>query len=297
MKKATINRLIKESKKYPDNIQIPLVTDALIKSLFIRNPDILGMFLRDVLKLKIKIKKITLKNVELPIDHVKEKSKNIDLFVSLNDKYLVDFEINSERFKDIIERNIAYAYKIRTISIEKGSDLENINKYKVYQLNLNTNTTKDEPLGDDGVCIGTMTNQILSTNPKIVIRNLAEYRNLYYNGDRRKDVVWLAMLTAKKYSELEEILSNVLDKKRIDEFIKEVKKMCFEDFIVEKWDEKKWADMIKNQEVEEALKKGKDEERNFLIENMFKNGLDISLIASVTKIPVRQLQEIQSKIL
>ena len=50
MKKSTIDRQIEFSKKYPDVIPIPLYSDALAKAILIRNPDILAMFLKAVLK-------------------------------------------------------------------------------------------------------------------------------------------------------------------------------------------------------------------------------------------------------
>ena len=77
MKKSTIDRQIEFSKKYPDVIPIPLYSDALAKAILIRNPDILAMFLKAVLK--INIKELNLRNVELPINSIKEQNKNVDI--------------------------------------------------------------------------------------------------------------------------------------------------------------------------------------------------------------------------
>ena len=346
MKKSTIDRQIEFSKKYPDVIPIPLYSDALAKAILIRNPDILAMFLKAVLK--INIKELNLRNVELPINSIKEQNKNVDLFVAINDKYLVDIEFNQQRFKDVLERNIAYAYKIRAINIEKGSKIEDINKYQVYQLNLNTNTSEKEELEDEGICIGTKTNKTLSINPTILVKNLDKYRKLYYNGDRREEVVWLTMWTSTKYSELKEILSNVLKEERNKELVEVIGKMCFEDFLVEKWDEEKWNKMILEKEKKrarqsgmtkglkegrkkgmiegriEGLKEGRKEGREegllegkaqgmiqgleqgflegykesekILIENMFKNQLDISLISNITGTPIKKLEKMKTNL-
>ena len=94
--------------------------------------------LNEVLELGLKDINVEFENVELSIDQIKEKRKNVDVFAIINDKYLIDTEINKSRSKNILERNIVYANKIRSLNIGRGSSLKDINRYQVYQLNLNT---------------------------------------------------------------------------------------------------------------------------------------------------------------
>ena len=72
-----------------DLIPIPLTTDFLIKAIFIKNKDIFGDMLNEVLELGLKEVNIEFENVELTIDQIKEKRKNVDIFTVINDKYLI----------------------------------------------------------------------------------------------------------------------------------------------------------------------------------------------------------------
>ncbi len=293
-----------------DLIPIPLTTDFLIKAIFIKNKDIFGDMLNEVLELGLKEVNIEFENVELTIDQIKEKRKNVDIFTVINDKYLIDTEINKSRSKNILERNIVYAYKIRTLNINRGSKLKDINKYQVYQLNLNTyKTTKNDTLEEVGLCIGRKQNKILSKNPTIVIKNLEKYREMYYSGNREKKVVYLASLTAIKFSECESILRNNLSEKRIKKFIEEVMDMCKNRKFPEKWWTKEEEDKLVLEEARQdsyeegisqginyGISQGKTSERKTLIENMFKNGIDISLISKVTSVPVKQLKKIKTSL-
>ncbi len=289
-----------------DLIPIPLTTDFLIKAIFIKNKDIFGDMLNEVLELGLKEVNIEFENVELTIDQIKEKRKNVDIFTVINDKYLIDTEINKSRSKNILERNIVYAYKIRTLNINRGSKLKDINKYQVYQLNLNTyKTTKNDTLEEVGLCIGRKQNKILSKNPTIVIKNLEKYREMYYSGNREKKVVYLASLTATRYSELEEILKEVIEDERVKKLVKEVMDMCTNKKFPEKWWTKEEEDKLVLEEARQdsyeeginyGISQGKTSERKTLIENMFKNGIDISLISKVTSVPLKQLKKIKTSL-
>ena len=48
-----------------------------------------------------------------------------------------------------------------------------------------------------------LTNTVFDTNEVIFLKYLEKYRKLYYNGNREKDVVWLAFLTPKTFEEVD----------------------------------------------------------------------------------------------
>ena len=292
-----------------DLIPISLTTDFLMKAIFIKNKDIFGQMLNDVLKLNLKKIDMKIQNIELPIDKILEKRKNVDLFVIINDKYIIDTEVNKSRSKKVLERNIAYAYKIRSINIDKGTKLKDINKYQVYQLNLNVQGGKNEPLEMIGKCIDEESKKIMSINPIIITKNLEKYRELYYSGNREKDVVWIAVLTATRYSELEEILKNVIDEKRAQEIVKEVRDMCSKIRFPEKWWTREEEDKLvleeakqesyeegMSQGISEGISQGEAKERKNLIENMFKCGATLDFVYDVTNVPIKQLEQIQTSL-
>ena len=67
-----------------------------------------------------------------------------------------------------------------------------------------------------------LTNTVFDTNKVIFLKYLEKYRKLYYNGNREKDVVWLAFLTSKTFEEAEKILLNILDVSQVNEIMEEV---------------------------------------------------------------------------
>ena len=160
-----------------------------------------------------------------------------------------------------------------------------------------------------GICIDKINKKILSKNPKIIIKNLEKYKELYYSGNREREVVYLAALKATKYSELESMLKNNMREERAKELVEEVKSMCSKRRFPEKWWTKEEEDELVLEEVKQesyengmnygisqGIIQGETKERKNLIENMFKNDIDISLISKVTNVPINQLKKIKTNL-
>ena len=128
---------------------------------------------------------------------------------------------------------------------------------------------------------------------------------MYYSGNREKKVVYLASLTAIKFSECESILRNNLSEKRIKKFIEEVMDMCKNRKFPEKWWTKEEEDELVLEEArqdsyEEGINQGiiqgeATKEKN-LIESMFKNGATIDFVSKVTSVPVKQLKKLKTQL-
>ena len=135
------------------------------------------------------------------------------------------------------------------------------------------------------------------SNPKIIVKNLAKYRELYYNGDRRKEVVILAFLTSITYGEMRNILINALNEERLEELIEEVFKMTTDSLWVEKWDYEKDHQRKLRLAKQDGLEQGKNEEKNNLIRGMFENNASIDFIAKVTKEPISKIKSIKKSLM
>lgn len=135
------------------------------------------------------------------------------------------------------------------------------------------------------------------SNPKIIVKNLAKYRELYYNGDRRKEVVILAFLTSITYGEMRNILINALNEERLEELIEEVFKMTTDSLWVEKWDYEKDHQRKLRLAKQDGLEQGKNEEKNNLIRGMFENNASIDFIAKVTKEPISKIKSIKKSLI
>lgn len=135
------------------------------------------------------------------------------------------------------------------------------------------------------------------SNPKIIVKNLAKYRELYYNGDRRKEIVILAFLTSITYGEMRNILINALNEERLEELIEEVFKMTTDSLWVEKWDYEKDHQRKLRLAKQDGLEQGKNEEKNNLIRGMFENNASIDFIAKVTKEPISKIKSIKKSLM
>ena len=93
---------------------VSLTIDFMFKSLFIRKPEYLKIFIIDVLKLDLLPEEIelTFVNGELPKDNYLEYKKIVDLLISINNKILLDIEVNRRYYRDVKFRNNRYLGKM-----------------------------------------------------------------------------------------------------------------------------------------------------------------------------------------
>ena len=93
---------------------ISLTMDFMFKSLFIRKPEYLKIFIIDVLKLDLLPEEIelTFVNGELPKDNYLEYKKIVDLLISINNKILLDIVVNRRYYRDVKFRNNRYLGKM-----------------------------------------------------------------------------------------------------------------------------------------------------------------------------------------
>ena len=110
---------------------IPLSYDYLSKSIFKRDEKFLRQFLNSQLKSSLDINflnkkiKIRLSNNELPKENKNEHQNKVDILLYVNEKILINIEINTETFKSIYGRNFIYLLKL-TVSTFKSGDTSKI---------------------------------------------------------------------------------------------------------------------------------------------------------------------------
>ena len=286
------------SKKITDDmiIKVPLTWDCLIKNIFVKNQDILKLFLEATLGLSEPINSIRFLRNELTKNNINEKAKTTDILLLVNDYLITDLEFGLDSFEYSKIRNINYAEKLNLRALEVG-DNDKHSKYQVVQLNIYNYPKSDKLLNDIIVNYGMISKKCYRSNPKIIVKNLAKYRELYYNGDRRKEVVILAFLTSITYGEMRNILINALNEERLEELIEEVFKMTTDSLWVEKWDYEKDHQRKLRLAKQDGLEQGKNEEKNNLIRGMFENNASIDFIAKVTKEPISKIKSIKKSLM
>ena len=313
-------KINEENLRKLDNVKemIPLTFDPVFKGVFSRNLEILKEFLRDVLHLEYELEELDIRilNNELIKESIREYQKRIDVNIVLNDNIYVEIEINREDFNRVKYRNKMYADKVSSLILESGENIKKLEEFYFYQLNLNTEN-KNENIGEHIIVpYDISTNEIYIDNNKTILKYLEFYYRLYYNepNKRTRDVIWLAALSSKSFTELYTILKDVLDDKLLKIFIKDVIKMNWdklENFSIHEWEKEKWDKYLEEKRkeeeekrLEEAMKEGHAEGHaaghaeaiEFTIKEMIENGIDIEMISKITKLSNEEIKKIEESI-
>lgn len=276
---------------------IPLSYDRAFKSTFKYNLNILKHILNVSLPIDIsKEDKINLLDSEMPIINKKEHEQIVDIFVVINNKIYIDIEMNRSKFENVFERNTEYKNRISNVIFEKGENLKELKTKHIYQLNLNA-SPYEEILEDTIVMYGLKTKKIYSSNASVITKSLERYRDLYYNGVKDEEVIWLTMLTARSFSELYEFASQILDEKEVKMLMEASINMSKDGFVIHAWQKEKMDALVKYNEIEEATNKGKEEgikEKEIEIaKNMLKKKMSIKDISEITGLTEEEVQALE----
>ncbi len=290
----------KELKKIDQKTSlIPLTYDFAFKTLFIKNLDIFGLFLADVVHIPNYNGDIVLINNELPKDNKNEYKKTLDMFVVLNGYIYIDTEMNGNLFINVIDRNGLYLDKISITLLESGENIKSFKRKIIYQLNLNANKYENTYNDEIIVPYALKSKEIVPSNKYIVVKKLEYYRNLYYTkGVRDRDVIWLTVLTAKTFTELYELLIQVLDDDKVMRIMKDAISMSKDTFILHEWEKDKLDALVKyneqqnaknagfaegiSQGIEQGIEKGKASRNIQIAKNMLKKNMNINDISEIT---------------
>ena len=279
---------------------IPLTYDFMFKSVFGKNLEILKEFLVDLLHLEYELEELDIRilNNELPKEIYSEYQKRIDVNIVLNDNIFVEIEINREDFSLVKYRNKMYADKLSSMLLESGDNYKKLENIYFYQLNLNTEN-KSEDIGEHKiVSYDLTTNEVFIDNQQIILKYLEFYYRLYYNEPKKRtnDVIWLAALCAKNFTELYQMLKQVLLEKELNKFMKDVINMSLENFNLHEWQKEKFDALLAQQKEELAIEKGiaKGSEQTIIntIKEMLKNEASYEFISKVTHKTIEEIEQI-----
>lgn len=273
--------------------------DRAFKSTFKTNQNILKHILNASLLITIsKEDKISLLDSEMPIINKKEHEQIVDIFVVINNTIYVDIEMNRSKFENVFERNTKYKNRMSNVIFEKGENLKELKTKYLYQLNLNA-SPNEEILEDTIVMYGLNTNKIYSSKESVIIKSLERYRDLYYNGVRDKKVIWLTILTARNFSELYELASQILDEEELKKLMEASINMSKDGFVLHAWQKEKMDALVKYNEIEEATNKGKAEgikENTIEIaKKLLKENIDVETISKTTGLTKEDIQKLIEK--
>ena len=137
---------------------------------------------------------------------------------------------------------------------------------------------------------------------------------MYYTKKNNisKDIIWLALLKAKSYKELEEMAGKIMLKEEKQKFISKVKELNTKDFIINnslqerlnKLADYEYEQNIKEQAYKEGIEQGYndgiedgyingvEDETNKIIKKMLKENININTISKITEKSIDNIQKI-----
>lgn len=299
-------KMHKITKRDKETTMIPLTFDSMFKSLFIKNKKYLKDFLLDVLHKDLEGKdiEINILNNEAVKDNYDEYQKIVDIFLKLNDDILLNIEVSRTKYKYRKLRNDRYIGKLMDTQIHSESDYINLFYKKIIQLNINALEKNKLCSEREIVQYDKVTKEIICENPKVYIKYIENYRDLYYNGDRRRETIWFAFLASRTYSEAYTILLDLYDVKKAQSLMEEVIKLNNNNSLLSEWEEERYAAYEKLYEMkdiekeshDEGLQEGIEQKSNEVIINMLKENTDINFISKVTNKPIEEIKKIASNL-
>ena len=316
-------------KKSP---MIPLSYDYLSKSIFQRDEIFLRLFLNSQLKSSLDINfldkntKIRLTSNELSKENKKEHQNKVDILLYVNEKILINIEINTETFKSIYGRNIIYFLKLTVSTFKSGDESKNVKEYTVHQLNLNINNS-DKKYGSKDIELfkeKDLEDLIEEIGDYMIhIKNIAYYYDLYYNKHIKLNdsQMWLLLFSAKTYTELYKLANEIMNKEDASRFMEEMEKLNNDDFVLSQWEQDKLDQMVRDNELkyarEDAIKEGRKEgkkegrkegkkegrkegrkegikqNRTDIAKKMLEEKLDIKLISKITGLTEKEIKKLK----
>ena len=289
---------------------IPITFDAMFKSVFLKNKDILKKFIISLLEEELDPNecKIEILNNELVKDRFNERKKVIDIYVLLSGYVYVNLEINRSYYNDVMQRNQMYESKKYSTLLDENEDARELRNKRFVQINLNVKE-KDIDFGEDKiVSYGLTSGKIYFENKYTLVKYLDYYRNLYYNEfeNLTEGDIWLAALTSKSFTELNNILENLLEPKERFKFIEDVIQMCRNKHNLTRWQRARLEEIAEydtrmnaieeghaiglakgleqglEQGIERGIEQGEKNSKFEIAKKMLDKNFDISVISEIT---------------
>ncbi len=282
---------------------IPIVFDPCFKGIFLSNKNALKRLIISSLHLEKlpEDTKMTFGPNELLKENHKEYQKVVDMHAILNDNMHISVEINTEQFKNVKLRNFLLQTKLFSTLLEKGEKVSKLKDVYLFQLNINTRGKNYGRKENIIVPYDITKKEVYHENFVIVLKYLEVYRKLYYNGDREEETVWLAALTAKTFTEIYDILRNILEENELDKFIGDVIRMSKDEFVLHEWEKEKLDALVEYEKISNAQEEGKiegkiegkKEEKIEIAKNMLAENIDIETITKVTGLTKEEIEELK----
>ena len=240
---------------------VSIKIDVIFKKFFMENPDILKVFLSDILDIPLdSIRNIQVMNPELPPETEEGKFGRLDLSLDV-DGTLVDVEIQLSYMSDFRERTLFYWSKLYTSGLKKGERYGDLKKTIAVNIMDHTIFKNREQYHTEIVAAMSDTHEVFSDKFSIHFFELNKVKAHTSGGKLDRKAVWMEFIKADSEEDLEKVRENGMD--IMDKAVNIVFDMSDDTKTRElaRWREKSLLDMMSSLDTakNEGLKIGRQE--------------------------------------
>ena len=301
---------MKYTKEYLEKLDkkiemIPLIMNSAFKSVMTKNTSVFKKFLIETLHLDIDPRDANLifLDKELIKENYKEKGKSVDLNVKLDNNLFINIEVNRYNYEHIKLRNKLYLEKLHTMQYEVGNNYNDLNSEYIYQLNLNYKDNY-KGIGENIIVSYDITsNKIFDDNLKIYIKHLEYYKNMFYTNSKSMtyDEIFMAGMLSNNFTEIYNIMKNILSTKELNRFMGSVINMSKEYFPIHEWEKEKMDKLVRDtarkEAIKEGLEQGREEETIHIIKIMLKKKMPYEDISEISGKTINDIKKIEKDII
>ena len=280
-----------------------LCHDIAFKAVFTNEENILAKMITDITGIEYSLLKnnIRLTTNEIPISVKDEKAKRCDFLIKVNDKNIINLEINSSYYPGLLNKNLSYLF-IAYATVTKRQKKYDENMY-AKQVNLNCyEENLDKPLAkyllqevDDY--------QVYTKSLSIFDVNVVKCNDLYYNHNQVEIpnyIRWGALIYCTDFSKIPDIVKCIMTNEERERIMDKMDKLTHDDVFMtelevrewDKWEENSKMDYAKNLGIAEGKAEGKEETTKELILSMLDNNATLEFVSKVTNKTIDEINEI-----
>ena len=157
---------------------------------------------------------------------------------------------------------------------------------------------------------GIKTGNFYLKNRQIILKYLAYYKKMYYNFDIKlsKSELWLVVILSETFTELYDLLGELLSDLKREKFIRKVIEMSKDTFILHEWEKEKMDELTKlayeedghkkglEQGLEQGFADGANHEKREIAKSMLNDNLPFDVISKYTNLSFEEIKKIEENL-
>ena len=300
------------NKKF-SKLNLPFMCyDIVMKAIFIDEVNILAKMISDVTGIDYKLLEdnVILEVNELPVSIKNEKAKRCDFILKIDKNNILNLEINTSYYPELVIKNLSYLFNIYSRTAKKN---EKYNKnILIRQLNLNCyDDNLDKPLSKYTL-LEEETHMLYSKSIAIFDLNVVKCNDVYYNLSNKEVIPnyirWGALIYNRDFKKISEIAEGIMTGEEVRQIMDKIESLIDDSLFMSDLETlemyRKEEDAIRDygeqlarerghaEGLAEGRAEGLAEGQKELILSMVKNGATLEFISKVTNKTIDEIKEI-----